>query len=61
MNAMGVKAGADGYPAKGGTAAVMKFGYSDKTEDFAGGYGAKTGPRFTAPASSPRSRRKRPG
>jgi len=41
MNAMGVKADANGYPAKGGTAPVTKFGYSDKTEDFAGGYGAK--------------------
>jgi hypothetical protein len=34
MNAMGVKAGADGFPAKGGTAEVTKYGYSDKTEDF---------------------------
>jgi hypothetical protein len=41
MNAMGVKADANGFPAKGGTAPVTKFGYSDKTEDFAGGYGAK--------------------
>ena len=49
MNAMGVKAGADGYPAKGGTAAVTKFGYSDKTEDFAGGYGAKTGATIHSP------------
>jgi len=49
MNAMGVKAGADGYPAKGGTAAVMKFGYSDKTEDFAGGYGAKSGATIHSP------------
>lgn len=39
MNAMGVKAGADGYPAVGGTAEVTKFGYSDKTEDFIGGKG----------------------
>ncbi|HXU00950.1 MAG TPA: DUF1552 domain-containing protein [Polyangia bacterium] len=43
MNGMGVKGDANGYPAKGGTAPVSKFGYSDKTEDFAGGYGAKTG------------------
>jgi hypothetical protein len=49
MNAMGVKAGADGYPAKGGTAAVTKFGYSDKTEDFAGGYGAKTDATIHSP------------
>jgi hypothetical protein len=41
MNAMGVKAGADGFPAKGGSAPVTKFGYADKTEDFAGGFGAK--------------------
>jgi hypothetical protein len=34
MNAMGVKAGADGFPAKGGTADVTHYGYSDKTEDF---------------------------
>jgi hypothetical protein len=40
MNAMGVKAGADGFPAKGGSAPVSKFGYSDKTEDFIGGQGA---------------------
>jgi hypothetical protein len=40
MNAMGVKAGEDGYPMKGGAAPVTKFGYSDKTEDFIGGQGA---------------------
>jgi len=43
MNAMGVKAGPDGYPAKGGSAEVTKFGYSDKTEDFIGGQGAVAG------------------
>ena len=43
MNAMGVKADSTGYPAKGGTAPVTKFGYSDKTEDFAGGYGFNAG------------------
>jgi hypothetical protein len=37
MNAMGVKAGADGFPADGGTAEVTKFGKYDKTEDFIGG------------------------
>jgi hypothetical protein len=37
MNALGVKAGADGFPAKGGTAEVTKFGMYDKTEDFIGG------------------------
>jgi hypothetical protein len=40
MNALGVMAGVDGYPLKGGTAPVTKFGYSDKTQDFCGGYGA---------------------
>jgi hypothetical protein len=43
MNAMGVKAGADGYPAMGGSAEVTRFGYSDKTEDFIGGQGAVAG------------------
>jgi hypothetical protein len=43
MNAMGVKAGADGFPAVGGSAEVTKFGYSDKTEDFVGGAGAVDG------------------
>jgi hypothetical protein len=37
MNAMGVKAGADGYAAEGGQAEVTKFGMYDKTEDFIGG------------------------
>ncbi len=37
MNAMGVKAGADGFPLKGGTAEVTKFGKYDRTEDFIGG------------------------
>jgi len=40
MNAMGVKAGADGFPAMGGSAEVTRFGYSDKTQDFVGGEGA---------------------
>lgn len=40
MNALGVKAGPDGFPMKGGSAPVSKFGYSDKTEDFIGGQGA---------------------
>jgi hypothetical protein len=43
MNAMGVKAGPDGYPMMGGSAEVTKFGYSDKTEDFIGGKGAVAG------------------
>jgi hypothetical protein len=43
MNALGVTAGANGFPAKGGTAPVTCFGYSDKTEDFCGGAGAVAG------------------
>jgi Protein of unknown function (DUF1552) len=34
MNALGVKADATGFPAKGGTAPVTKFGFSDSTADF---------------------------
>ena len=37
MNALGVKAGADGFPALGGAAEVTKYGKYDKTEDFIGG------------------------
>jgi hypothetical protein len=37
MNALGVKAGADGFPLVGGTAEVTKFGMYDRTEDFVGG------------------------
>ncbi|MET0792206.1 MAG: DUF1552 domain-containing protein [Polyangiaceae bacterium] len=39
MNALGVKAGADGFPAPGpgGTEEVVRFGRYDKTEDFVGG------------------------
>ncbi len=40
MNAMGMKAGADGFAAKGGSAEVTKFGFSDKTEDFIHGGGS---------------------
>jgi len=46
---MGMKAGADGFPAKNGTAPVTKFGYSDKTEDFAGGQGAVAGATIRSP------------
>ena len=49
MNAMGVKAGPDGFPAKGGTAEVTKYGYSDKTEDFIGGKGAVAGATIHSP------------
>jgi len=37
MNALGVRAGADGFPAVGGTEEVTHFGMYDKTEDFVGG------------------------
>jgi len=41
MTAIGMKADATGFPAKGGPASeVTHYGYSDKTEDFAGGDGA---------------------
>ena len=43
MNAMGVKADSTGFPAKGGTAPVTKFGYSDLTSDFGGGVGRGQG------------------
>ncbi len=44
MNAMGIKADANGYPAKDGSnSEVTRYGYSDKTEDFAGGVGAVEG------------------
>jgi hypothetical protein len=36
MNAIGVKAGADGFAAKGGTAEVINFGMYDDTKDFIG-------------------------
>jgi hypothetical protein len=49
MNAMGVKAGADGFPAVGGTQEVERFGYSDKTEDFIGGAGAVAGATIHSP------------
>jgi hypothetical protein len=37
MNALGVKAGADGFPAAGGNQEVTHYGMYDKTEDFVGG------------------------
>lgn len=39
MNAIGVKAGPDGYPAVGGTNEVTHFGKFDRTEDFFDGLG----------------------
>lgn len=40
MNALGVKAGPDGFPAEGGTQEVTHFGWSDKTEEFVHGEAA---------------------
>jgi hypothetical protein len=37
MNALGVKAAEDGFPAPGGAAEVTKFGMYDRTEDFVHG------------------------
>jgi hypothetical protein len=37
MNALGVKAGPDGYALKGGDAEVTHFGMYDRSEDFVGG------------------------
>jgi hypothetical protein len=37
MNAVGVKAGADGFPAQGGTEEVTHYGMYDDTTDFVGG------------------------
>ena len=42
MNAIGVKAGPDGFPAEGGTQEVTHYGKYDKTEDFATGGSAPT-------------------
>jgi hypothetical protein len=50
MNAMGMKADAAGFPAKDGPASeVTHYGYSDKTEDFAGGVGAVQGATIHSP------------
>ncbi|WP_437525160.1 DUF1552 domain-containing protein [Sorangium sp. So ce726] len=49
MNALGVKAGADGFPAKSGSGEVTHFGYSDKTEEFIGGKGAVAGAKISNP------------
>jgi hypothetical protein len=37
MNAAGVKAGEDGFPGKGGSLEVVKYGMYDRTEDFVHG------------------------
>jgi hypothetical protein len=52
MNAMGMKADAQGFPAKDGTnSEVTHFGYSDKTEEFAGGVGAVAGAKINNPGA----------
>jgi hypothetical protein len=51
MNAMGVKADANGYPKKGGVAEVTRFGYSDLTTDFVGGFGAVAGAGIHSPGA----------
>jgi len=44
MNALGIKAGTNGFPAVDGPSSeVTHYGYSDKTEDFCGGAGAVAG------------------
>lgn len=37
MNALGVKAGEDGFPQKNGREEVTRFGRYDRTEDFVHG------------------------
>jgi hypothetical protein len=50
MNAMGLKAGADGFAAKDGPAGeVTHFGYSDLTTDFSGGAGAVADAKIHTP------------
>jgi hypothetical protein len=49
MNALGVKGDAQGFPSKGGSAEVSRFGYSDLTTDFCGGLGAVAGARIHDP------------
>ncbi|HKO46565.1 MAG TPA: DUF1552 domain-containing protein [Polyangiaceae bacterium] len=50
MTAIGMKADAAGFPAKNGPASeVTHFGYSDKTEEFAGGAGAVPGAKIWSP------------
>ncbi len=52
MNAMGIKADANGVPMKDGPSSeVLRFGYSDKTEDFAGGLGAVQGATIHKPGA----------
>jgi len=50
MNAMGLKADANGYPALNGPESEVRcFGYSDLTEDFCGGEGAVPGATIHQP------------
>jgi hypothetical protein len=47
MNALGVKAGTDGFPLAGGMADVTHYGRYDRTEDFVGG--GTVPPNITSP------------
>jgi hypothetical protein len=47
MNALGIRAGADGFPAVGGTDDVTHYGMYDTTEDFVGG--GTNPPKINAP------------
>jgi len=52
MNAMGIKADANGYPsATGSNREVTHYGYSDKTQDFCGGFGAVPGATIHQPGA----------
>jgi hypothetical protein len=47
MNALGVKAGPDGFAAPGGAAEVTHFGMYDRTEDFV--HGGTNPPKINSP------------
>ena len=49
MNALGVMADGSGFPRNGGAAPVTRFGYSDLTTDFDGGFGAVAGATIHSP------------
>ena len=52
MNAIGVKAGEDGFPAKNGTAEVSRFGKYDNSSLFKGGGAAPAPPSTDRPHPS---------
>ena len=54
MNAIGVKAGSDGFPLVGGTEAVTHFGMYDDTRDFASG--GENPPQINDPGEFPELR-----